>query len=282
MAKIQTTYGNFIDTAGPDPLEGLLADADEAAARRQRRGPPLPPGPTRGVTIFGAGRLGSWDGLFLSQAGVPVRIVDRDVLEARNLQSSNCPYRAGDIGLPKVVAFRNLMKEQAPGVQVQPVQVDLLLMPEEELLALADGAGLILGLVDDGQALFRINEMFYARLPVVYAAGHRGALTGDVVISKPGEACLRCLLNVDSPARIQALAGEATHGIDVITIAQTSARIVLALLGDRRLGDTGEVLDPSVNFIFLENRRSPGSPGGFAPRFLRIERRPTCPVCGAL
>jgi hypothetical protein len=146
---VLTTSGDFVPEPGPDPLEGLLADADEIAARRRRRGPPLPPGPTRGVTIFGAGRLGSWDGLFLSQAGVPVRIVDRDVLEARNLQSGNCPYRAGDIGLPKVVAFRNLMKEQAPGVQVQPVQVDLLLMPEEELLALADGAGLFPGLLDE-------------------------------------------------------------------------------------------------------------------------------------
>jgi len=280
MAWISTILGRFNDAPGPDPLDGMLADLDEAAASRQRRGRPLPPGPTNPVTALGVGRM-SWVSLILGRMGVPLRVVDRDVVEPRNLEAGNTPFRPTDIGLPKVVAFRNLMKEQAPGVQVQAVQADLLLMPEEELLALAHGAGVVLGLVDDGQAIFRINEMFYRHLPVIYAAGHRGARTGDVVISRPGEACLRCLLNIDSPARIQTLAGEATHGIDILAIAQTCARITLALLGDRRLGDAGEVLDPSANFIFLENRRSPGSPGGFAPRFLRIERRPTCPVCGA-
>jgi molybdopterin/thiamine biosynthesis adenylyltransferase len=282
MAWISTPFGRFNDAPGPDPLEGLLADADRAAARQRRRGPPLPQGPTRGASIFGAGRLGSWSGLLLGQAAVPVRIADRDVLESRNLQSGNCPYRASDIGLPKVVAFHNLLRQQAPGILVEAVQADLLLLSEEEFVSLTEGAGVALGLVDDGPVLFRINRLLYRRLPVVYAAGHQGARTGDILITRPGTACLECILNINSPDQIRTLAGESTHGIDVVAIAKTCAKIALALLGDTRLGDAREVLSPGANFLFIENRLSPGNPGNLALQSLRIERRPTCPVCGAL
>jgi len=282
MAKIRTTYGNFIDAPGPDPLEGLLADADEAAARQRRRGPPLPPGPVRGAAVLGAGRFGSWNSVFLGQMGIALRIVDRDILEARNLEAGNTPFRASDVGLPKVVAIQNLLRQQVPGVHVEVLQADLLLISDDDFLALADGAGVALGLVDSGEVLFRINRLLYRRLPVVYAACHTGARTGDVLITRPGTACLQCLLNTDSPDQIRTLAGETTLGVDIVGLAQVCAKVALTLLGDARLGNPTEVLSPGANFLFIENRLSPGNPGNLALQSLRIERRPTCPVCGAL
>ena len=283
MAKIRTAYGTFIDAAGPDPLEAMLADIDETAARRRRPRQSLGPAPRQSALVCGAGRLGAHTATSLARMGVPLEVVDRDVVEARNLDVNNTPFRPKDIGLPKALALRNCLAEVAPGVPVEAYQADLLLIPDEDLIALARSSGIVLGLIDDGEAILRLNDSLYDYRPVVYAAGHRGARTGDVLVTRPGHACLRCLLGIDSSHEIQTLAGEATHGLDILTISLLCTRVTLALLGDRRLGNPREVFDPDqANFLFLENRRASGNPGNLPPRSLRIERRPHCPVCGGV
>jgi molybdopterin/thiamine biosynthesis adenylyltransferase len=199
----------------------------------------------------------------------------------RNLAAGNSVFREKDIGMPKALAMKELLQEHAPGIHVEAHQADITMLDESELRALGHGASVVLGLVDGGAPLFAINRAFHSVVPVVYAAGHRGARTGDVMLTRPQTACLQCLLDADSPDDIRPLAGEVTHGIDIVSISQVCVRVVLELLGDTRLSDAGELLGPS-NFIFIENRRSPTSPRGFASRFLRIERRGTCPVRGAL
>jgi molybdopterin/thiamine biosynthesis adenylyltransferase len=213
--------------------------------------------------------------------GISLVIADRDVVENHNLEAANTPFHPTDIGLAKALALLSRLRELAPQVPVEAYQAAVLLMPESHLVDLANGAGVVLGLIDNGEALFRIDQVFHHPLPVVYGAGHRRAHTGDVMISRPGDACLRCLLDVDSPADIQTLAGEPTHGIDIIKLSEWCARVALVLLGDARLGNADSVLPAGVNFIFLENRNAPGNPGLPAPRTLRIPRRPNCPVCGA-
>jgi molybdopterin/thiamine biosynthesis adenylyltransferase len=273
--------GRFNADAGPDPLEGMLADADQVAARRRRRGRPLGPAPKQSVLVEGAGRLGAHTATLLARMGVPLKVVDRDVVEARNLDMNSTPFRPKDVGLPKALALKGYLAEMAPGVPVEAFQADLLLMPDEDLLALARSTGIVLGLIDNGQVLFKTNSLCYDYRPVIYAAGHHGARTGDVLLTRPGHACLRCLLNIDSPDQIQTLDGEPTHGLDILSIAHLCAKVVLALLGDHRLGNPREVFDPDqANFLFLENRLAPGNPGNLPPRSLRIERRPQCPVCG--
>ena len=282
LARVRTTYGRFVQAAGWDPLEDILARTEQARIGQRHAGPRLPDAPPGRALVAGLGRLGSWVGLFLAHLGIPLVLLDRDVVERHNLEAGNCVFRSSDVGSPKVVAMKNLLAQQAPGVSVEVYQGDITLMPEDQLRALGELVRVILALVDEGQALFNINDLFCQRLAVIYAAGHRGARTGDVGISRPGGACFRCLLNIDSPAQVQTLSGEATHGIDIVSIAQVCVRVALVLLGDQRLGNLREVLDPAVNFIYIQNRRSETNPGGFAPRFLRIARRRNCPVCGAV
>jgi len=85
---------------------------------------------------------------------VPLKVVDRDVIEARNLDVNNTPFRPKDIGLPKALALKNYVAEAAPGVPVEAYQADLLLIPDQDLVALARSTGIVLGLVDDGEARF--------------------------------------------------------------------------------------------------------------------------------
>jgi molybdopterin/thiamine biosynthesis adenylyltransferase len=276
MGRLRTAYGRFIQEARPDPLVEVLGHA-EAVARLTRHGPTR--GPTRRALGFGAGRMGTWTGFSLGRMGVPITFIDHDVVEPHNLTAGNCLFRDTDIGTPKALAMKRILAEY--GVEAEAIQADITSLSASDLRTIAADAGVALGLVDEGEALFHINQALYHTLPVVYAAGHRGARTGDVAISRPGGACLRCLLDIQSPAEIQTLAGEATHGIDILGIAHACAKVALVLLGDPRLGDARELLDPAVNLLFMENRRSPTSPRGFASRFLRIERRRTCPICGA-
>jgi len=282
MARVRTAFGRFIRPAGADSLEAALAQpaarTDRIRALQATRGE----GPTGRMIGFGVGRIGNWVAFMLGRLNVPLVLIDRDVVEPHNIEAGNSVFRRTDIGAPKPEALKRILEDHEPGVHVEALQVDITSLTAGELLALARGARVALGLVDEGEALFHINEHLYRHLPIVYAAGHRGARTGDVVISRPGGPCLQCLLDIRAPAEIETLTGEPTHGIDIVAIAETCVRVALTLIGDQRLGNVREVLDPAVNFIFLENRRSPTSPGGFAPQFLRVERRRACPVCGAM
>jgi len=282
MTRIQTASGRWIDAAGPDPLAETLRDAEAA---RPSAPPPAGPRskerPGHGL-LFGTGRTGSWAAFLLARFGVSLDLLDRDVVEPHNLAAGNCLFGENDIGSFKAPAMQRILRRQAPGVPVRAMQTDVTALSEADLRGLAEGADVALGLVDEGEALLHINRALYPHLPVVYAAGHRGARTGDVVVTRPGGACLQCLLDLDEAGQIHTLARETTHGIDILAIAETCARVALVLLGDPRLGDLREVLDPACNFIYLEYRRSPTNPGGFAPRFLRVRRRAACPVCGAI
>jgi len=281
MSTFSSGFGRLVPAAGPDPLYGLLADRAESEAARRRRNPPLPPGPTAPVLVLGAGRMGTWVSNILAPMGVSLVVLDRDVVEPHNLEAGSAPFGLADVGLPKALAVANSLKQFAPRAHVQAYQGDIVLMPVPELFALSQGVGVVLGLVDAGEALLRINEVFYRHLPIVYAAGHHGARTGDILIGRPGGACFRCLLGIDTADSVQTLSGETTHGIDILKLSEYCARVTLALLRDQRLGQISEVLDEGVNFIFLQNRVSPGNLGNFAPQFLRIDRRWDCPVCGA-
>jgi len=279
MGRVKTGFGRFIEKPGVDLLEGVIERAE--AASRLIRPVPVMNAPSKGhAVVLGCGRMGSRVAFDLARCNVSLTLVDRDVVEPHNLAAGNSLFRERDLGKPKSAALKDILGEYAPKVHVDELQADVTLMSQEELRARAEGAGLALGLLDEGEGLFRINDTLYRHLPVVYAAGHHGARTGDVSVSRPGGACFRCILNISSSAEIQTLAGEKTHGVDIAAIADACTRVALVLLGDPELGDVREVLDPAVNFIFLENRRSPTSPRGFAPQFLRIERRRTCTVCG--
>lgn len=61
------------------------------------------------VMIGGAGGIGSWLAFFLTRAGFKPTIYDFDIIEEHNVGGQL--FRNSDVGLPKVSALYNIIKE---------------------------------------------------------------------------------------------------------------------------------------------------------------------------
>ena len=69
------------------------------------------------VVIMGAGGIGSWVALDLALIGVEhLVIIDPDTVEEHNLNRT--PFKENHVGLPKVVALKELIFERRPGCRV--------------------------------------------------------------------------------------------------------------------------------------------------------------------
>lgn len=68
------------------------------------------------LNIGGAGGIGSYLAFFLSRAGFKIHIRDFDIIEKRNL--SGQLYKSLDVGLPKVIAIYNTVKEFSPSSSI--------------------------------------------------------------------------------------------------------------------------------------------------------------------
>jgi len=184
MTRIQTASGRWITAAGPDPLDEALRDAEAARPSAASAAGPRSDERPGHALLVGTGRMGSWTAFLLARFGVSLDVLDLDVVKPHNLTAGNCLFEENDTGSPKALATQRLLHRQAPGVPVRAMQTDVTALSEAELRDLAEGADVALGLVDEGEALLHVNRALYPHLPVVYAAGHRGARTGDVVITR--------------------------------------------------------------------------------------------------
>ena len=149
----------------------------------------------RGVLVIGAGGLGSSVLPLLARAGVPLVLLDDDVVSLSNLQRQLL-FRTEDIGRPKVEAAAARLRELAPGVQVAPRRERL---TTENALALVSGARLVVDGSDNFATRFLANDAcVLSGTPLV----HGGILrfTGQVLSVLPGAtACYRCLFEAPPP-----------------------------------------------------------------------------------
>jgi len=144
------------------------------------------------AVIVGCGALGTAQAALLVRAGVGrVRLIDRDYVEASNLQRQIL-YTEADAaeGLPKAEAARRHLVAANSEITVEAVISDLNPRDAEDLL---EGAQVILDGTDNFETRYLIND--YAvreNIPWIY-----GAAVGSYGIAMPvlpGEtACFRCV-----------------------------------------------------------------------------------------
>lgn len=222
------------------------------------------------VAIVGLGATGSHLADVLLRAGVGrLRLVDRDVVELDNLPRQTLYTTADAERLrPKAEAAAAALAAVDPGVHIEPVVVDL----DASSLASALGdARLVLDGTDNFATRMLLNDhCVRAGLPFVYS-GVVGT-EGQVLVVRPGSACLRCYVpDVPPPGSLPTCDTAGVLGATVSFVAAIAATCALKLLLEDAPADTDTDTDGEV--LVLD---------GWAPSLRRIAlpRDPDCPCCG--
>ncbi|HET7751841.1 MAG TPA: ThiF family adenylyltransferase [Terriglobales bacterium] len=185
------------------------------------------------VAIVGCGATGSTLAGLLARAGVgTLRIIDRDYVEASNLQRQALFDEAdAAASLPKAIAAARKLAACNSQIVVEPEVADLTPENIERLLA---GAQLLLDGTDNFETRYLLNDFAVQRgLPWIYCAavGSYG-LTMDIL---PGEtACLACMFPESPRGAVETCETAGVLGPAVSLVASAAAGEALKLLAGAR------------------------------------------------
>ncbi len=218
------------------------------------------------VAILGLGALGAALAEALARAGVgTLRLADRDVLEAHNLQRQNL-YTEADVvaALPKAVAATARLGaiNRQTVIQAQIADIDT-----EAIEGFIDGMDVVLDGTDNFAARYLLNDACLRQgIPWIYN-GVIGT-SGLSLTIRPGQtACLRCLYPDPPPPGSTATCETAgVLGPAVQTVAALAAAATLQLLVGA---------DPPRGLLAVDLWT------GTFDRIGAGERDPACPACGA-
>ncbi len=200
------------------------------------------------VCIVGMGALGTVLANHMVRAGVGyVRLVDRDYVEASNLQRQML-YDERDVleMYPKAVAAERKLRQINSSVHIEAVVADVTLSNVDTLL---DGMDLVLDGTDNFRTRFLLNDACYrAGIPFTY--GGAVSSRGMSALFVPGRTpCLRCFIQSGDSA------GETCDTIGVIgpvvdIVASYQAVEAMKLL----VGDEAHRRSSLVTFDIWHNR----------------------------
>ena len=218
------------------------------------------------VAILGLGALGSALAETLARAGVgTLRLADRDVLEAHNLQRQSL-YAEADVAaaLPKAVAaaarLAAINRQVAIGTQVADIDA-------ETVEAFIGGMDVVLDGSDNFAARYLLNDACLRHsIPWIYN-GVIGT-SGLSLTVRPGlTACLRCLYpDPPPPGSTPTCETAGVFSPAVQTVAAVAAAATLQLLVGA---------DPPRGLLAVDLW------DGTFERIGTAERDPACPACGA-
>jgi len=219
------------------------------------------------AVLVGCGALGTVIANLLVRAGVGrLRIVDRDFVEASNLQRQTLFEEAdARASLPKAVAAERRLRAINSDVQVEGIVGDLTPRNAEELLS---GFPLILDGTDNFETRLLMNDAaLHLGVPWIYAAVV--ASYGVTMAVRPGAtACLACLLDADEGRFAGAEETCDTVGVlnsAVGVIASAAATEAVKLLAGRP-----EALHARLIAFDVWSGRS---------QAVRVARNPQCRAC---
>ena len=176
------------------------------------------------AVLVGCGALGTVVANLLVRAGLGrLRIVDRDFVEASNLQRQTL-FEESDArdALPKAAAAERRLRAINPGVQVDGIVTDITPRNAEELLSTFP---LILDGTDNFETRLLLNDVAISLgVPWIYAAAVGSY--GVTMTIQPGEtACLACLL--ESGRESNAVGAEAT--CDTAGVLNAAAGVIASI-----------------------------------------------------
>lgn len=214
------------------------------------------------VVIVGCGALGSFQAAALARAGVGrLRIIDRDFVEASNLQRQWL-FDESDAAaaLPKAAAAARSIARINSSIAVDAEIADLNPSNAEELLS---GAGLILDGTDNFEARYLIND-YAVSAGVAWIYGGAIASYGITTPLIPGRACFRCLYP-EPPSGAQPTCD--TAGV----LGSITAAVAAIQVADALRILTGVVVDPRITTLDVWK--------GGVRQIAQPEHDPACPTC---
>lgn len=181
------------------------------------------------VLIIGCGALGSAHAESLARAGVgSLRIVDRDFVEASNLQRQTMfTEKDAEERLPKAVAAASHIREINSDVQVEPEVIDVNHSNVERLIK---GCHLVLDGTDNFDTRYLINDAC-VKHQISWIYGAAVGSYGVTMTIRPNQTpCLRCVFD-EPPAAATAptcdTAGVIMPIINVVAAVQVSEALKL-------------------------------------------------------
>jgi molybdopterin-synthase adenylyltransferase len=237
------------------------------------------------IAIVGCGATGSALASLLARAGIGmIRIVDRDYVEASNLQRQ-CLFDEADAAesLPKAVAAAGKIAAFNSAVVVEPHAADLVSANVEELLK---DVQLIVDGTDNFESRYLINDYAVKNsLPWIYTAAVRSyAVTMNIL---PGEtACLACVFPEPPSGTLETCDTAGILNTTVNFVASVAATEVIKFL----VGAKQELRRTLLAFDIWSNERSevdasrPGKSCGTCGerQFVHLlgQARPRVTLCG--
>ncbi len=241
------------------------------------------------AALVGCGALGTSLANLLVRAGVGhLRIIDRDFVEASNLQRQTL-FEETDAreALPKAVAAERRLRAINSGVQIEGVVTDFTPENAEELLA---GYALILDGTDNFETRFLLNDVAVKLdVPWIYAAAVSSY--GVTMTVLPGStACLACLLETPEEAAAPAGIEETCDTVGVLgsaagAIAAIQATEAIKLLIGKREALHGRLVSLDVwsgRYQAIAVARNPDCRACARRefRYLEGEAQPHLTLCG--
>ncbi len=215
------------------------------------------------VLILGCGALGTVVADQLARAGVGyLRLVDRDVVEATNLQRQVL-FAESDIGAPKAVAAGQRIACVNSEIQTDARIVDV---HSGNIETLMEGTQLVLDGTDNVATRYLLNDVCVKKgLPWVYGACV--GTEGRVMPILPDQACLRCIF--PTPPGASELPTCDTAGVlgsaaNIVGSLQAALAIKILI---------GEPIEPALTAFDAWT-------GRFHAISITNSRRADCPCCG--
>ncbi len=215
------------------------------------------------VLVAGLGGLGSPISTQLATMGVGfLRIVDRDVVEASNLQRQHL-YSMKELGLPKAEAASLRLSKMNPYIEIDPVPGALSTYTLESLLEDID---IVVDGLDNMKTRYQVNRACVEKdLPYVHGAVITNVGNATTILPKETP-CLECFQGGLSDESLPscATAGVIPNIISIIASIQTSE--VLNLILGNKPNLAGKLIHCDLSDLSFDT--------------IQIQRIANCPVCG--
>ena len=218
------------------------------------------------AVLVGCGAIGAAAAVLLVRAGVGrVRLIDRDFVEASNLQRQIL-YDEQDAreALPKAIAAERKLRAMNSGVHVEGVIGDVSARNVRELLS---GFDVILDGTDNFETRLLINDFAvkFSR-PWIYAAAV--ASYGLTMLVRPGlTACLACFLDEQNGAGLE-------ETCDTIGVLGPIVNLIASL----EVAEALKLLSGGEEHLTNRLQSCDVWSGHF--QSMRLERNPECRACG--